>query len=119
MSDMIKNLLLPYKIPLMIIAIILLCVIAWWISCQFSAVGYIDEYLNQRQEQIKKEYENMIKEKDKKIIELNKKLELSNVKINKLNNEIDVLRKKKENINEPKDIKEAKDRLRMLGYNPR
>jgi len=119
MGEMIKNLLLPYKIPLIIGGIIILCVIAWWISCQFPVSSYIDDFLNQRYSEIKKQYENDIKERDKKIEELNSKLEISNGKIQKLTTEIDVLRKKKESINEPKTIKETKDRLRGLGFNPR
>lgn len=94
----------------------------------FSGTGkdYIQKIMNDLLKQYQVEYQQKIDEKnkliaskDKKIIELTDQLRRSQIEYMRYYNEVVRIKKEVAAINEPKDVKEAKERLNALGLKVR
>ena len=120
--NMLKNNSVKISIVVVVISIVVFGLILYKSDGPYTLTqNILDSYL----EKYKVEYELKMKEKDKEIEQkdnqlklLNNRLQQVQLEYNKTKGELDIL-KKKSNINEPKDNKEVKDRLRILGYSPR
>lgn len=121
--NMLKNNSVKISIVVVILSIVVFGLILYKSDGPYTLTqNILDSYL----EKYKAEYELKMKEKDKEIEQkdnqlklLNNRLQQIQLEYNKTKGELDILKKKVSNINEPKDNKEVKDRLRVLGYSPR
>lgn len=110
------SLIYKYRYTVTIIIFIFLCIFSTWIGGFFPRESVVTEIVTTTTESIAEETRKQIKEKDEMITNLQDKIADSQEKVEDLNTIILKLRKEKENVQIPKNIKEIKDMSNKLGY---
>jgi TolA-binding protein len=110
------NLIYKYKYAITVIFFIFLCILCSWGGGFFPRDSVVSEIITTTTESIAEEAKKQIKEKDKVIEDLQDKISDSQERVDDLNTIISKLRKEKDNVQTPKNIKEIKDMSNKLGY---
>lgn len=110
------GLIYKYKYPITIIIFIFLCIFSGWIGGFYPRDSVVSEIVTTTTESIQEEANKQIKEKNKIIENLQDRIADSQERVDDLNTIISKLRKEKENVQTPKNIKEIKDMSNKLGY---